>query len=286
MQSADFHTEAKRFFGGGALEVRNYAWHGLTENTYCDPFPTMSFMIKPPPTPTRVRIKIGQSFTEEMRAGNTVFRPADLPFYCVNPGGNFRLLVTEFAPDDTFRRAGEELRGLATAPPNVDIRDGRIASALRRVVLEMNAPGFASDILVEAIMTTVIVELMRSGSALPDERSGVLSPRQLKRIDEMLHEGDKAPTVATIANELGISGRHLTRLFCAATGTTLSRHIARNQFDRACALLESTELPLKQIAYRVGFSSHSSFSAAFVREAGMSPSDFRRIKNEGFCARR
>ena len=277
MECADFKTGAKQCFGGGELEIRNYTWAEPVEHVYCDPYPSMALMIKPPPTPTKIRIKRGQQYSDELTAGGIVFRPANLTLHCMNPGGSFRVLACQFDLEEVFRRIGEEFRELAEAPPDVDIHNGRIASALHRVLIEIKAPSFGSNVLVEALMTTVLVELMRF-DRVTHEQGSVLASWQLRRIDEMLHDYNGLPTVTMIADELGMSGRHLNRLFSAATGVTLSRHIARNQFNSACALLGSTEMPLKQIAYKVGFSSHSSFSAAFVREAGMSPSEFRRAQ--------
>ena len=44
----------------------------------------------------------------------------------------------------------------------------------------------------------------------------------------------------------------------------------------ARTLLRQTDMPLKQIAYQLGFSSPSNFSTAFRRSSGLSPAKFRR----------
>ena len=58
-------------------------------------------------------------------------------------------------------------------------------------------------------------------------------------------------------------------------GSTVVQYIANARYARACELLRSTELPLKQVAYKAGFAAASSFATAFRAETGLSPSEYR-----------
>jgi AraC-like DNA-binding protein len=46
----------------------------------------------------------------------------------------------------------------------------------------------------------------------------------------------------------------------------------------ACSLLNSSELPISQVAYESGFSSYPTFSRTFLRIKGMTPSEYRKRK--------
>ena len=47
--------------------------------------------------------------------------------------------------------------------------------------------------------------------------------------------------------------------------------------EKACELLEHTDLPITQIAMEVGYSSNQVLARVFQRHMSMSPSDYRRV---------
>ena len=57
---------------------------------------------------------------------------------------------------------------------------------------------------------------------------------------------------------------------------TVYAYIEQVRFEKARALLADTDLLVKDIAYRLGFSCASSLSVAFRKLAGESPQDYRR----------
>ena len=78
--------------------------------------------------------------------------------------------------------------------------------------------------------------------------------RQLIAIRERVEAEDRAPpSVAELARLCGIGERHLLRLFRAATGETVSGFVRKALTERARRMLSQTDLPTKEIAYRLGF---------------------------------
>jgi AraC family transcriptional regulator len=75
-----------------------------------------------------------------------------------------------------------------------------------------------------------------------------------------------------------VSPRHLERIFKATTGSTLGSRIEQVLFIRALEWLQAMELPVKSIASHLGYRSTGSFSTAFRRRFGESPSSYRRRK--------
>jgi AraC family transcriptional regulator len=147
-----------------------------------------------------------------------------------------------------------------------------IFQLLRRELME---PGFASVALVEAYATALMVETARRVTEDPPRAEGRLAAWQYRRINERLAEQEKAPTVAELATLCGVSPRHLLRLYRNIAGETVTAHIQRTQVHRAQAMLRTGDLPLKEIAARLGFAHAGSFSSAFRRVAGVTPRVYR-----------
>lgn len=80
-----------------------------------------------------------------------------------------------------------------------------------------------------------------------------------------------------IAETFGLSRRHATRLFRDKTGLSIGDYHDRERVARARALLGSTDLPVGEVAWRVGLDSGSALARLMRRVAGLSPSDARRM---------
>jgi AraC-like DNA-binding protein len=89
-----------------------------------------------------------------------------------------------------------------------------------------------------------------------------------------LHNGPRS--VKTVARECGFSQFHFIRLFKALFGETPHQYRSRAQIERAKQLLILTDGSVTDVCFDVGFSSLGSFSALFLRHAGLPPSQFQR----------
>jgi AraC family transcriptional regulator len=155
---------------------------------------------------------------------------------------------------------------------------------------EVLAPGFGVEALIEAIGTTLAVDLARhlkSVEPQPEIIAGGLAPWQLRRIVGYI---DAHPGVTGNVDELaalcGISCRHLRRLFKHTTKQTLHVYGRDAWVAKAKSLLCDTDQPLKEIASRMGFNDPGSFSAAFRRATGAAPRTFRQqFAKGGFVAK-
>ncbi|MEU9304482.1 helix-turn-helix domain-containing protein [Streptomyces sp. NPDC048269] len=89
---------------------------------------------------------------------------------------------------------------------------------------------------------------------------------------ENLHE---PLTVAELARRAMMSRRSFARRFSAATGTTPHAWLRNLRLDRAEELLETTDLPIDEIARKVGYGSAAVLRAQFVRRRGVPPRSYR-----------
>ena len=82
-------------------------------------------------------------------------------------------------------------------------------------------------------------------------------------------------TLAEIAAHIGVSPVYLTHVFQQVEGIPLYRYQLRLRLARALDLLKDYT-SVTDLAFDLGFSSHSHFSAAFKQAYGQTPSAFRR----------
>jgi transcriptional regulator GlxA family with amidase domain len=75
----------------------------------------------------------------------------------------------------------------------------------------------------------------------------------------------------SIARAVGISPRHLQRLFLSQLGTTLERYLFATRLDHARQLLRQSTLPVLEVAIASGFVSASHFSRLYKGRFGVSP---------------
>ena len=89
------------------------------------------------------------------------------------------------------------------------------------------------------------------------------------------HLSDKL-TVEEIAADAGYSASYFSHVFNRETGMSPYRFVVKSRVDSAMQLLQTTQLPIQDIAFQVGFNSVANFCYAFRREKGMSPHECRK----------
>ncbi|MFE5620658.1 GlxA family transcriptional regulator [Streptomyces virginiae] len=82
--------------------------------------------------------------------------------------------------------------------------------------------------------------------------------------------------VAELARRALMSKRSFARRFTAATGTTPHAWLRSLRLSSAEELLETTDLPVEEIARRVGYGSAAILREQFVRRRGVPPRSYRR----------
>jgi len=107
-----------------------------------------------------------------------------------------------------------------------------------------------------------------------------------KRIMEYIKTSytDAQLCVSSIAEKYGISDKYLSQLFKERTNQNISDYIEKIRIERACELLKQMDIDIKEIAFSVGYTSTHTFRAAFKRNMGVTPSQYRNGNEALLCS--
>ncbi|SEA44507.1 DNA-3-methyladenine glycosylase 2 family protein [Variovorax sp. YR216] len=116
----------------------------------------------------------------------------------------------------------------------------------------------------------------RAASWSTEDASRILALQAARLIDEPDAWSEDGPGAARIAARLGVSDRHLRRIFESQFGVSPLQYLQTRRLLAAKQLIADTRLPMTQVALASGFSSVRRFNAAFLAHYGLNPSALRR----------
>jgi AraC-like DNA-binding protein len=99
--------------------------------------------------------------------------------------------------------------------------------------------------------------------------------RMLRARDAMDRTFAEPLCIRRLAQIAGASQAHFIRTFRATFGETPHRYLQRRRVERAMFLLRSTDRPVTDVCFDVGFNSLGTFSRTFQQIVGESPTAFR-----------
>ena len=117
-----------------------------------------------------------------------------------------------------------------------------------------------------------------------------------KAMDYIRDEACKSDmTIEDVASNVGFSTNYFNSIFAAHTGFNVMEYVRFIRLKNAAILLRKTDRDVLDIALECGYQAHESFTRAFKKQYGMTPSEYRERKgwnhffedfrNETVCAR-
>ena len=217
---------------------------------------------------------------QEYAVAGVHYRPEAGSFLLIPPGMSHRVL--SWQPETlkfgiTFRWNGAPVKQCC-----VGKLTSRLADNLHFMEQEAASKKALSPMLMEhCLLETVIIMLRTAGleearQAPQQEENAVLGLAKQYIEDNI----DRAPDVSTVAQYCYISTKQLTRLFQRLEDVNPGEYIAQVRVARIEALLQNSELKLKQISETLHFSSEYYFNTFFKRYAGITPGSYRRMHNK------
>jgi len=111
---------------------------------------------------------------------------------------------------------------------------------------------------------------------LEDIAASSMDEQLLQRLLNVFEDHMEEPdfSIEQLAQEIGISRKHLNRKIQAITNLSTSDFIRTLRLKKAAHLLKNASGTISEIAYKVGFNNLSYFSKVFRKHFGKLPSDF------------
>lgn len=107
---------------------------------------------------------------------------------------------------------------------------------------------------------------------------GQMDERVMKAV-RTLNEApmDRALPVEILERDTGLGRAHLDRLFYRTLGSAIRAFWDKRRLDSARTLLSTTKMPIKEMAFRLGFKQASHFTKWFLRMNSETPMCYRRL---------
>lgn len=154
-------------------------------------------------------------------------------------------------------------------------RQSQWNSAIRSIEAELTGRQDGYQQAALAHLTLLLIDLARlAGDVVGDlRRSGEPLLADVFAVIDRQH--GKPLSLRDVAQEVGMTPGHLTTVVRRRTGRTVQEWIIERRMAEARTMLEETDLPVAEIARRVGVFDPGYFSRVFARTHGISPRQWR-----------
>jgi AraC-like DNA-binding protein len=153
---------------------------------------------------------------------------------------------------------------------------------------ELEQPQPESEKLVAHLLDLVFIYAIREwlGESASNKMEWVAAQRNrsLEKALALIHAEPSSPwTLKDLSRQAGLSRAAFSRRFSRELGESPSAYLKSYRMRLAANALLTSDTSVKEIAQTIGYESGFAFSSAFKRMNGMSPSEFRRSRQEIFA---
>lgn len=193
---------------------------------------------------------------------------------------NFEFLLTR----DNFRSASFLLSPVLRRQKNyIDFCNGAASysiinadiafTSLLSLLLSATMNGYEDNYdYVQALLLAILIEV---GNSYKNTQTNVCS-YYTNIIVNMINSSFADPfSIAELATQLNISKSYLHRCFRKDMGVSIIEYLNKRRIDHAKKLLITTNHSVIDISTECGFNNRQSFSYAFRKETGISPSEYK-----------
>ncbi|MBD8738862.1 GlxA family transcriptional regulator [Pseudomonas fluorescens] len=163
------------------------------------------------------------------------------------------------------------------------LQDGRLitsggVTAGIDLALSVVAQDHGKQVAVDVAKVLLVVMKRQGGQAQFSPMTAAVAPQEtaITRVQNHVLEHLCQPfTIESMAALAGMSARHFARLFAKEVQMTPMAFLQGARIDRARQLLETTDLPLKTVAFHAGFGSVRHMRFLFSEKLGLNPTQYR-----------
>jgi len=164
--------------------------------------------------------------------------------------------------------------------PRLFFEDATLLETARKLARQIERPVLGGSRYVEALGTVLAHELVRVGAAAPHPdvpARGGLAAWQQRAVTTYIEDHLAEPiSLATLARLVGLSRYHFCRAFKQSLNLSPHRYHSNRRIEHAKLLLAQPKASVTDIGLMVGYGETSSFTTAFHKATGITPTAYRR----------
>lgn len=140
--------------------------------------------------------------------------------------------------------------------------------------IEQKSPGY--NLAIRSQLNLLLIMMFRKMSLKMNETFSGVSEDLLRYIRENC---DKRLTMENMAKRCLYNSAYFSRIFKEHTGMTFTQYLRKVRIEKAIHLIETTDMQISDVIYKVGYSDRTKFFSHFREQIGVSPLKYRKSKN-------
>ncbi|WP_308588956.1 AraC family transcriptional regulator [uncultured Oscillibacter sp.] len=195
-------------------------------------------------------------------------------------------LADSFSPGAAVESLGYLLRGVLaseTQPERKDAACRHIVSAVLEYLIGKNIPtDYLAELSADFDSEERLAAFLRRVEALLNQLDTRKIGSAVQRMKDLIGECYTAPdfSLTTVSDLLGMNQSYLSALFIRQQGKGFVEYLNGYRVEMAKRLLDTTDILVKEIGFKVGFSSAQSFNRVFKKYTGMTPGQYQHARGE------
>ena len=171
---------------------------------------------------------------------------------------------------------------MVSNPCKIMVKEELKKLGLHFIVVDLGEVEIMEDISEEQ-RVQLKIDLSKLGLELLDEKRMVLIEKIKNIIIEMIQNSDETIKIKFskfLSEKLNYDYTYLANLFSAVQGISIQQFMILHKIERIKELIFYDELSIKEIAYRLNYSSVAHLSNQFKKVTGLSPAHFKQLKDK------
>lgn len=146
-------------------------------------------------------------------------------------------------------------------------------------MLRFKEPGYAQTLNRLSVFYQLLAQLSENAAQEKEHKEETTNMDYeyvQSAIQLLLKSSNSSVRVSDVAKTIGISRNYLTNIFKQQTGVSPQEFLMNQRMKDAASLLALSRDPIHVIAMKVGYHDSLTFSKAFKKRYGLSPTEYRR----------
>ena len=143
-------------------------------------------------------------------------------------------------------------------------------------MLKLNEMDYSNELKLEGLLYFFMSKLVETRKDVFNQKAYKSAELYLEKSIEFIENNySNNIKINDIANYIGINRSYLTHIFKKNIDTSPQEFLVTYKIDKACTLLQNTDLSIKVVAKSIGYSDPLTFSKIFKKVKGESPKNYK-----------